>query len=104
MAALPERYLFCELDSVTLKGKRFPVAVYEAIAPIETATPEQRDYVTRYQAALHCYRAGDTSRAAELWLELAAVSQRGAGISPASVMAQRARAGQAIVSTVGGNA
>ena len=100
MAALPERYLFCELDAVTLKGKRFPVAVYEAIAPIETATPEQRDYVARYQAALQCFRTGDTNRAAELWLELAATSRRATGVSPASVMAQRARTGEPVLTAI----
>jgi adenylate cyclase len=100
MSVLPERYLFCELDSVTLKGLRLPVAVYEAIAPIESATPEQRDYVARYQAALHCYRTGETGRAAELWLQLTAASWHGAGISPASVMAKRALAGEPALPTL----
>jgi adenylate cyclase len=100
MAALSDRYLFCELDAVALKGKRNPVAVYEAIAPIESATPEQRDYVARYQAALQCYRTGDVNRAAALWLELAAISRRGSGVSPPSVMAQRARTGEPVLAVL----
>jgi len=100
MAALPDRYLFCELDAVALKGKRNPVAVYEAIAPIEIATPEQHDYVARYQAALQCYRTGHPNRAAELWLELVATSHRGSGVSPPSIMAHRARAGEPVLTTL----
>lgn len=95
MGALGNRYLFCELDAVTLKGKRLPVAVYEAIARSEDATAEQRQYVLRYQAALQSYRAGELARAATLWTELDALSLR-AGISAARVMAQRARAGEPI--------
>ena len=100
MAALPDRYLFCELDAVALKGKRNPVAVYEAIAPIEIATPEQHDYVARYQAALQCYRTGHPNRAAELWLELVATSHRGSGVSPPSIMAHRARVGEPVLTTL----
>jgi len=91
MEAMRDRYLFCELDSVSLKGKRHPVAVYEAIAPIDLATPEQREYVARYHAALLCYRAGELERAAKLWTELETVAH---GAAP-QVMAQRARTGKA---------
>jgi adenylate cyclase len=92
MQALRDRYLFCELDVVSLKGKAVPVAVYEAIAPIASATADQRNYVERYQAALQCYREGDANRAAELWTALAAGSPR--PVSPAAVMATRARSGE----------
>ena len=98
--ALPDRYLFCEIDAVLLKGKRLPVAVYEAIAPIETATAEQHDYVVRYQAALKCFRAGELARAADLWSALAATSRRREGLSPASVMAQHARTGEPILTAL----
>ena len=40
MAAVKDRYLFCELDAVTLKGKRAPVPIYEAVASTRSATPE----------------------------------------------------------------
>jgi adenylate cyclase len=93
MQAVQDRYLFCELDSVALKGKRYPVAVYEAISPIEMATAEQREYVARYQVALQCYRAGELDQAAKLWSELEAATRSAAP----RVMAQRARTGEAIV-------
>jgi adenylate cyclase len=96
MAAVKDRYLFCELDAVTLKGKHYPVPVYEAIAPIKTATPEQREYVSRYNAALQCYRDGNAETAAAIWMELdASIPQRAVASAP-SVMAQRARAGGAV--------
>ena len=96
MVALKDRYLFCELDAVTLKGKRAPVSVYEAIAPIVMATPEQRQYVSRYNAALQCYRDGDSERAVSIWMELdAAIARRTVASAPA-VMAQRAKAGDAV--------
>jgi adenylate cyclase len=99
--ALRNQFLFCELDVVALKGKLAPVAVYEAIAPIETATSEQRSYVARYQAALQSYRSGDLHRAADLWLELDASFHRNTAVSPASVMAQRARAGEPVLTLHG---
>jgi adenylate cyclase len=93
MEAVRDRYLFCELDSVSLKGKRYPVAAYEAISPIEQATPQQREYVARYQAALQCYRAGELDRAAKMWAELESATPD--TLAP-KVMAQRARTGEPI--------
>jgi adenylate cyclase len=95
MAALKDEYLFCELDAVTLKGKRSPVPVYEAIAPIRTATPEQRAYVSRYGAALQCYRRGELDEAVSIWTALDVASGRRKGTSAPAVMAQRARANDA---------
>ncbi len=96
MHALEDRYLFCELDAVTLKGKVAPVPVYEALAPISTATPEQRGYVARYIAALNCYRAGDSEQAASIWMELAATNTRGTPHCAPALMAQRAKSGDAL--------
>ena len=96
MAALKDRYLFCELDAVTLKGKLAPVPVYEAIAPIRTATPEQRQYVARYNAALQCYRNGDLEQAVSIWTALDATIVRRTAVSAPAVMAQRAKTGDAV--------
>ena len=96
MAALKDRYLFCELDAVSLKGKRAPVSAYEAIAPIGTATKEQREYVSRYNAALQCYRNGDSEQAVSIWMELDAAIVRRAAASAPAVMAQRAKTGAAV--------
>lgn len=95
MAALKDKYLFCELDSVTLKGKRAPVPVYEAIAPIGTATPQQAQYVSRYAAALQCYRRGDWDEAVSIWTALDVAIGPRKGTSAPAVMAQRARANEA---------
>ena len=96
MAALKDRYLFCELDAVILKGKRAPVSAYEAIAPIGTATKEQREYVSRYNAALQCYRNGDSEQAVSIWMELDAAIVRRTVASAPAVMAQRAKTGAAV--------
>jgi adenylate cyclase len=94
MTALQDTYLFCELDAVSLKGKRAPVPVYEAISPLGSATPEQRQYVARYQAALQCYRRGDAEQAVAIWMELDA-SHGGRAVHAAPVvMALRARDGE----------
>jgi adenylate cyclase len=96
MAALEDRYLFCELDAVTLKGKRAPVPAYEAIAPIGTATDEQREYVSRYNTALQYYRNGDSEQAVLIWMELDAVIVRRTMVSAPAVMVQRAKTGDAV--------
>jgi adenylate cyclase len=96
MAALEDRYLFCELDAVTLKGKRAPVPAYEAIAPIGTATDEQREYVSRYNTALQYYRNGDSEQAVLIWMELDAVIVRRTIVSAPAVMVQRAKTGDAV--------
>ena len=103
MAALQDRYLFCELDAVTLKGKRDAVSVHEAIAPISSATPEQNHYVARYSAALRCYRNGDPEQAAAIWTELDAGKASRTGNSAPALMAQRARAGEAAAALLSGS-
>jgi len=95
MAALKDRYLFCELDAVTLKGKRMPVSAYEAIAPIGAATDEQREYVSCYNTALQYYRSGDSEQAVLIWMELDAAIVRRTVASAPAVMAQRAKTGDA---------
>jgi adenylate cyclase len=102
MAALKDRYLFCELDAVTLKGKLAPVPVYEPIAPIKTATPEQRKHVEQYQAALRWFRAGDLDRAAILWAELDSAARQRSAPSAAGVMARRAKTNMEPLATLGG--
>ena len=97
MAALKDEYLFCELDAVRLKGKRNPVPAYEAIAPIRTATPEQRAYVARYGAALQCYRRGELDRAVSMWTALAVTIGQRKGPSAPEIMAQRVKAGDAVL-------
>ena len=99
MAALKDRYLFCELDAVTLKGKRTPVSAYEAIAPIAAATDEQREYVSCYNTALQYYRSGDSEQAVLIWMELDAAIVRRTFVSPPAVMAQRAKTGDAAMAT-----
>ncbi len=103
VAALENRYLFCELDAVSLKGKVAPVSAYEAIAPIERVTPEQRQYVSRYNVALQCYRSGDAAKAAGIWMELDAAIGKRAATSAPRVMAQRAKSGDAVAEIAPGS-
>ena len=91
MNALRDHYLFCELDAVALKGKRDNTPVYEAIAPLAHVTPEQRDYVARYAAALTTYRQGDVEGAAVCWTELHVITNHGDAVSAPRAMAERAR-------------
>jgi class 3 adenylate cyclase/CHASE2 domain-containing sensor protein len=94
-----EHFLLRELDVIQVRGREAPLAIYQPIAPLIDATPEQRDRVTRYAEALAYYRARRFADAARVWegvakeeepvdsLETHATEQ-----SPAAVMAARARA------------
>lgn len=90
MARLRERYLFCELDTVPLRGKRDLVPVYEAIAPAESATAAQKDYVARYQEALRAYRERQWEVAKVAWLDLQSALGASRGTVAPQVMAEKA--------------
>jgi class 3 adenylate cyclase len=90
VAAIADRFLLCELDWVRVKGKDDAFAVYELICERSTASPAERAYPLRYQAALERYRAGDFAAAQEFWRCLAEQGNHGgAARSPARVMANR---------------
>ena len=92
-------FLLRELDLIQVRGREAPLRIYQPIAPLATATPEQHDRVARYGEALEHYRAGRFSDAALVWDAVAkdeepAQDVADAGVparSPASVMAARAR-------------
>jgi adenylate cyclase len=90
MMRLRGRYLFCELDTVPLRGKRDLVPVYEAIAPLETVTAEQRDYVARYEEALREYRRRNWDTAKAYWLALQMSHGASRGTIAPQVMADKA--------------
>jgi adenylate cyclase len=90
MTRLRDRYLFCELDTVPLRGKRDLVPVYEAIAPVASATAAQRDYVERYEGALRAYREQQWETAKVSWLELQSTLGERRGTVAPQVMAEKA--------------
>ena len=90
MARLRDRYLFCELDTVPLRGKRDLVPVYEAIASAESATAAQKDYVARYEEALREYRERKWDTAKARWLELQTSHGTSRGTVAPQVMADKA--------------
>jgi adenylate cyclase len=89
-AAIADRFVLCELDWIRVKGKDEAFSVYELIGEQSTASPAEHAYMTRYQAALEHYRAGDFAVAQELWRCLAEHDRPGAAArSPPRVMASR---------------
>jgi hypothetical protein len=66
------------------------IPVYEAIAPAESATPAQRDYVARYEEALRAYREREWEVAKVSWLELQSALGEGRGTVAPKVMAEKA--------------
>lgn len=84
-----QRLLLRELDWILVKGAAHKLTIYQPIAPVETATDEERDLVARYAAALENYRAMRFAEAAALWDKLVAKVEPAP--SPSSVMAARAR-------------
>ena len=64
-----ETMLVRELDMIKVKGKKKPVTIYELLGPAEELASHQ-DLLTRFQAALTAYRAGDWPRAMELFQDL----------------------------------
>ena len=90
MNLLRGRYLFCELDAVSLRGKRDLIPVFEAIAPSVSATPEQREYAARYEEALRSYRERSWETAKERWLALQASHGASRGTLAPKLMAEQA--------------
>ena len=71
--AIRDRMLVRELDRIAVKGDATPLAIFEPIAPMEDARPEQHALVRDYHAALAWFRAGRFATAAAAWTRLAAM-------------------------------
>lgn len=80
-----DKVLMRELDWVTVKGRDEPLAIYEALGPVEDVGEEERLLKSVYEEGLAAYRARRFDVAAEIW------SPRAAGDGPSRVMAERAR-------------
>jgi adenylate cyclase len=88
------KFLLRELDTIQVKGREAPLAIFQPLAEQAQATPEQRECVERYAEALTCYRTLRFAEASTLWDMLAGKEQGSMGDSksnPSSEMAARAR-------------
>ena len=91
-----DTFLFRELDTITVRGREAALEVFEPIAELATAVPEQHDRARRYAEALIHYRAMRLADAYALWDALAREEsphdKKGEPLpGPASRMAERAR-------------
>jgi adenylate cyclase len=86
---------FCwvELDTIRVKGREAPLALFRPLCPIEAASPAEHEHARRFAEALAHYRGMRFSEAAAVWEALAAEEREWtAAANPATVMAARARA------------
>ena len=89
-ARLAEKaYLMRELDWLLVKGADKPMAVYQPLVELDSATAAQNEIVARFAQALEHYRARRFADACSIWDELAAEYEPHP--SPSSVMAARSR-------------
>jgi len=88
------KFLLRELDTIQVKGRESPLAIFQPLAEQAQATPEQRECAERYAEALASYRAMRFTEAWALWEALASKEQDCMGdpkANPSSEMAARAR-------------
>lgn len=95
-----DEFLLRELDRITVKGGRAPIAVFEPIVERAKATREQIDRVRQFADALAHYRAMRFVDAYTIWEALAREEQDASGAQsgkdkppqgPPAKMAERAR-------------
>ena len=81
-----EGFVFRELDSVRVKGKLTPVAIYELIGERGKVDPGRHQNVERFAAALAAYRGRDFAAAAAILAD-----DRFGGDGPAGILRERCR-------------
>ena len=65
-----EFFHFRELDTISVKGKKQAVKIYQLIAPKSIKIPQQNEeYFQNYAEGLKYYRAGDYRKAGEIWIK-----------------------------------
>ena len=79
-------YVFRELDSMRVVGKKMPVTIYDIIGHIDNVTDEDRKYIEDFRHALSVYRSKQFIEARALFGELAA---RRPGDRPATLYINR---------------
>ncbi len=87
---LAQDFLLCEIDTVAVKGKREPIAVFALLDETADVSNDERNRVERYSEALHLFRNGHLAAAEALWRSLAQL-RSGPLAAPARLMAERAR-------------
>lgn len=87
--AAGEAFVFRELDTLRLKGKRQPERIFALLEEPEAVGRAQRDLIARYEAALAPYRAGDWTAAERAFAACLALAPEDAA---AALMLRRCRA------------
>ena len=65
-----EHFLWRELDLVKVKGKDYPVKVYQPLCLIEEATPELKEEVQLLEEALKAFRTQDFAQSKKIFTQL----------------------------------
>lgn len=64
-------FVWRELDLVTVKGKTYPIRIYEPVCLVEEATSELHQELEQMQQAITAFRSQDFSAANQLFTQLA---------------------------------
>lgn len=83
-----DAWLFCEIDSVRVKGRDEPLTIFTPLVPRGPAEAPCRPFLNAWVTALGLYRAGRFAEAAGRWRQLPPLPTGRFG--PAEVMAARA--------------
>ncbi len=70
--AINDKFAVRCLGGVRVVGKQQSVGIYELLGPADGITPDQRNFVERFETAVRAYQAGDFSHAMEYFDALAA--------------------------------
>jgi class 3 adenylate cyclase/CHASE2 domain-containing sensor protein len=81
---LREKFLMREIDIVFLPGKKDPERIYELIAPMESASANEKNLVQTYERGLALYRSGNFDEAINSFNSLGEDS-------PSKIMAARCK-------------
>jgi adenylate cyclase len=89
-----DKFLFREIDQITVVGKNSSVRIYELISPGDISADKKKRIVKlneAYGAALKLYYAGDFSAAADAFKTAAVCEFHAHKTTPSAVMEQRCR-------------
>jgi DNA-binding response OmpR family regulator len=79
------------IDLIRVKGKEKPVEVYELLGSLEQLSPQQTALIPAFNRAVTAYRAGNFSKAGELFGQTLSLESHPDSLNPSALMIERCR-------------